>query len=181
MSTTAVALWFASRSSRFAAMYAFGRGSTMLVFQKEVGGQKVSSVVKYKGQMGGSNPTTFSSFYDKSLNYYSSVVVAETLESYRAKIPIYGPYARYNVALAETTFGVNSLAPNTNNWVNGGPNVVPQLTVRNTSGTTVRVFVGRAAADDATLSRYIGPPPCIVFNSLATVTPVYGALPSSTF
>lgn len=181
MSTTAVALWFASRSSRFANLYAFARGSSMLVLQKEVGPERVSFLLKYKGQQGGSNPSTFSSFYDKSLNYYSSVVVADTLESTRLKVPVYGPFARYNVADAWTDFGQNSVAPSTANWTGTSINIVPQLTVRNNSGASTRILVGRAAADDATLSRFIGPPPCIVFNSLATVSPVYGALPATTF
>lgn len=181
MSTTAVALWMASRSSRFASLYAFARGSTMAIVQKDVSADNVATVIKYKGNSGGANPTTFSSFFDRGLNYYSSTVIADTLESVRAKIPIYGPYARYNVQEATRDLGGDSVAPNTNVWSNSGANVVPQLTVRNSSGNTARILVGRAAADDATLSRFIGPPACIVFNTLATVSPVYGSAPISTF
>lgn len=182
MSTTAVALWYASRSSRFAHLFAFARGSTMAIVQKEVGATRVASLLKFKGQVGGANTTTFASFYDKALNYYSSVVVADTLESFRAKVPLYGPFARYPVVFSDSLFGGDSVAPATTVWNSAaGPNQVPQLTVRNSSGVSTRLFIGRAAADDATLSRFIGPPACIVFNSLATVTPVYGATPINSF
>lgn len=181
MSTTAVALWLASRSSRFASLYAFARGSTMAIVQKDKAADNVATVLKYKGNSGGVNPTTFSSFFDRGLNYYSSTVIADTLESVRAKIPVYGPYARYNVQEATADMGGDSVAPNTNTWNSSANSVVPQLTVRNSSGQTARILVGRAAADDATLSRFIGPPACIVFNTLATVSPVYGSSPISTF
>lgn len=182
MSVTAQALWFSSRSSRFANLYAFARGATMAIVQKDVATNKVSCVLKYRGQVGGAATSTFSSFYDKANNYYSTVLAAETLESLRAKIPLYGSYARYSVSLSEAAFGNNSLIPNTSTWGSvAGTTIVPELTVRNTSGGTARIIVGRAAADDATLSRFVGPPPCIVFNSLATVSPVYGSTAANTF
>lgn len=181
MSPTAVALWFASRSSRFAGLYAFARGATMAIVQKDIGSTRNTVLFKYKGQMGGNAPTTFSSFYDKSLNFYSSVAVADTLESVRAKIPIYGPFARYVVDRAALDFGGSSLAPSTTNWSNTTANVVPVLTARNNTGANSRLFIGRAAADDATLSRFIGPPACIVFNSLATTSPVYQSAPLASF
>lgn len=182
MPITSRALWFASRSSKFANLYAFARGSTMLILQKDGDSNRLTYNLRYSGNLSGQPVSTFSSFYDKENNPYSTVVVAETMESTRLKIPVYGPFARYDVADAYNIFGGNSDAPNTNIWNLGSEiNVVPRLNVRNNSGTDRRVFVGRAAADDATLARFVGPPPCTVFNSLATNSPVYGSLAGDIF
>jgi len=174
MSTTAQALWFASRSSRFAHLFAFCRGGTMAIVQKEVGAQRVTASFSFKGNLGGAATSTFSSFYDKGNSLYSTVLVADSMESVRVKIPIYGNLARYPVVGSEANLGGDSLTPNTNTWNTRTFNVVPELRVRNNSLSSTRVVIGRAAADDAILSRFIGPPACIVFNSLATVSPVYG-------
>lgn len=57
---------------------------------------------------------------------------------------------------------------------NGSVNVGSRLhgdfvTIANTSSQTARIRGSRAASDDAALSYYLGPPPCVIINSLASL------------
>lgn len=170
MSTTTASLYFAARSSRMAELYAFARGSTLYSFTKEKTGN-ITSVFSFVPDSGGVATTTFGSFYDKSLNPLGTVVYPEVLESGRVVIPTYATFPRLSSDSRAFDFGASRSALNAQTWNPDVTLAVPRLTVRNTSGATVRTLLGRAAADDAICSQFIGPPICIVLNTLATTNP----------
>lgn len=171
MATTAQALWFAARSSRMAAMYSFVKGGAYLIVQKETASNRLTHTLRYNGNQGGF-PLTDAGFYNKEESQYGSVTVADALESTRYKIPFYSRFGRLRTN-NPVSYGGVSTSPNTNPW--GTLNIpVPLLSIRNNTGGDQRVLIGRAAADDATMARFIGPPPVIVLNSLSTVLPAYG-------
>jgi hypothetical protein len=173
MSPTLQRLYFGSRSSRMALLYAFCRGGSMAIVMSD-DSVRLTTTVKWRGNFGGTIGSSNGSFYSKYLNQYSTITVAETQDGFRVKIPFYTPFARVSLQGADDTLGGSSSGPNSNTWPGTFSNIVPQLVVRNTSGTTSRLLIGRAAADDAILARFVGPPPCVILNSAATVNPVYG-------
>lgn len=176
-----VSLWFASRSGRMADMYSFVRGSTMSIVIKDKGSNQLTHSYKLRGQEGGVNSASFSSFYASENNALSSVYIPDSLESGRVVVPLYSRFARINQSTTSDWCGGNYSAPNSAVWDPACTTTVPQLTLRNTSGSTARVLIGRAAADDAMMSQFIGPPPVTILNSLSTVSPTYGYTPGTEF
>lgn len=172
MSATAQSYFFASKSSRLASLYAFAKGGTMYTLVKDIGASRLTLTLREKGNLGGATLTS-TGFYNKELNSVSPQYTFEALESTRVKVPLYGKFARFPVQRATVAFGGDSLTLGTATtlWDPDFVFNVPEIVARNQSGAGSRILVGRAAADDATLSRFLGPPPCIILNSLATVSP----------
>lgn len=173
MSTTAQGLYYAARSSRVAEMYSYVRGSTGYVMFKDRTGL-LTHTFTFAPEDGGLAPTTFTSFYDKGNNPLGCSVVPEALESSRVVIPTYAKYPRIPLDLRDFGFGGARAAPNTATWLTSVTHAVPRLWIRNNTGASARYMLGRFAADDAFCSQFVGPPPVIVLNSLATVPPQFG-------
>lgn len=174
MSTTTQALYFAARSSRVAEMYSYVRGSTNYVVFKDRTGNLTHSFT-FAPEDGGFASSTFSSFYDKANSPLGCSTVPEALESSRVVIPTYAKIPRIPLDLRDFGFGSARAAPNSTNWLISATHAVPRLWVRNNQAVGARYLVGRSAADDAFCSQFIGPPPTIVLNVLATVSPVFGS------
>lgn len=173
LSVTAQGLYFAAKSSRMAEMYAYVRGNTTYsCFRDRVGG--VTHSFKITGDDGGSAAATNGSFYDKTLNLYGTANIPESLDSSRVVIPLYAKVARIATRDRDFAFGGERGAPTLATFRQSITTSRPTLTVRNASGSTVRYLVGRAAADDAMMAQFIGPPPTLVLNTLASVNPVFG-------
>lgn len=180
ISTTVQRMYFGARSSRMAALYAFGRGGSMCYVTSD-DGVRLTTSMKWRGNYGGTTTGSNGSFYSKFLHQYSTITVAETKDGFRIKVPFVAPFARISLQGVEDILGGSSAAPGSSVWSSAFINVVPQLIIRNTSGTAARLLVGRAAADDAILARYVGPPPVVILNSAATVNPIYGQAPGGLF
>lgn len=173
MPTTTQSLFYAAKSSRIATMYSFVRGSTNLIVWKAVDDALVATVA-FVPDEAGAGATTTSSFYDKQNNPYSVPVVAEGKSSMRVVIPTYARVPRIRSSVRDSAFGGFSAAPAPEVWDNKITSAVPRLVVRNVANTNVAYMIGRAAADDAFCSCFIGPPPVIILNTLAPKPPTYG-------
>lgn len=172
MSTTAVATFFGARSSKFAAMYTYAKGGTSWYVQRDSSAPRVSITARLKGQQNGGGVTDNASFYNKDLIGYGAGFIPEGLESTRFKVPLYSRFARVPINRVPIDTGGLATAFGVSNWSGDTFLQVPELSIRNNSGAATKVVYARAAADDATLARFIGPPPVIVLNSLATINPV---------
>lgn len=165
--------WFyAAKSSRIADMYAFVRGSTVhIVYKdKEVG---VPHTFSFVPEDGGNDPLGFFSFYDKNNNGMSSSNVIEQGTN-RVIVPTYARFSRIPLHSRDSAFGGLQQVPGRSAWSSNMSLATPELNISNSSGAASRVMIGRAAADDAMCSQFIGPPPVILLNPLATGPPVYG-------
>jgi hypothetical protein len=170
MPTTTAALYFAARSSRMAELYSYVRGSTLYSVSKDRTGS-LTAVFSYKPEGGGSTPSTNGSFYDRGLNPLGTSAYPEVLETGRCVIPTYSNLPRIPLDVRDFNFGGARSVLNDDVWLPGTTQAVPRLTVRNNTAASARILLGRAAADDAVCSQFVGPPPCIVLNVLATVNP----------
>lgn len=175
-----IVVWFASRSGRMADMYAFVKGSTHSVIIKERGSSNLTHAYRYSAYEGGSSLST-SSFYNTGLNHLSTVYMPDTLESGRAIVPVYSRFARINQSVTTDWFGGSSTTPGLQTWNAAASIMVPVLVIRNTSGSSARVVIGRAAADDAVMSQFVGPPLVTILNSLSTAAPAYGYTTATEF
>jgi len=168
----ASAAWFGSRSGKVASCYSFVRGSTLSSVIKERGSSNVTHTFRFYPSESGSTATATFGFYDKDLSLYSSVYMPDALESGRAVVPFYSRFARIPYSVVTPLTGSNVANLTRVAWDPALTTAQPILTVRNTSGSSVRVAVGRAAADDALASQFVGPPPVTILNSLSTTGPV---------
>ncbi|APG79024.1 hypothetical protein 2 [Changjiang picorna-like virus 7] len=174
MSTTTQALYFAARSSRVAEMYAYVRGSTGYVLLKDRTGSLTHSF-KFATEDGNVSSATLGSFYDKGLAPNGCSVVPEALESSRVVIPTYAKIPRIPLDIRDFGFGGARSFPTNDVWLTSATNAVPTLWIRNNTAAGARYMLGRFAADDAICSQFIGPPPVIILNVLATTNPIFGS------
>jgi hypothetical protein len=172
MSVTTAALYFAARSSRLAEMYSFVRGSTLYSLSKDRTGN-FTAVFSFQPSSGGTPAATNGSYYDEALNPLGTTVYPEVLETGRVIVPLYSQYARIPLGIRHTAFGAARSNLNEQTWPVNGTLAVPKLTLRNQTGAAGRVILGRAAADDAIASQFVGPPPTILLNTAATTNPYF--------
>jgi len=157
-----------TRSGTIAAMYAFAAGSTEW------------HVYPYSGNMPGlamninaiatQFGTDASSLGDpRTRSTSSSQRVLTTDNALHVRVPSYQRVARVPI------FDGNSAAGFTFGSINNTGSVLTsqqnQLVVNNTTGSNVRIAVGRSAADDARFMGYVGPPPVALLQSTQTVNP----------
>jgi len=174
MGTTGTALFFASRSSRMAAMYSFARGGTMFSVLREPGAARSTLSWRLHPDRTATTVASLGSFYSKELSRYGAVYIPENQEAGRVKVAPYARYTRLQVGNGFLLGGDTRASPGVVTW-NPNQSVYPAvLAIRNNDAGLRRYIVGRSAADDGMLGRFIGPPVCIVLNNLATVNPVFG-------
>lgn len=172
MSVGTVALYYASKSSRIADMYAYVRGGTVCIFNKDKE-VNVPHLISFIPEDGGVDSATFSSFYDKNNNALGASTILENNVN-RVILPTYSRYSRIPLSVRDSAFGGAYTAPTRNTWNQAITAAVPEVSISNVSGSNMRLCVGRAAADDAVCSQFIGPPPVIILNGLMTASPCYG-------
>lgn len=171
MPTTTAALYYSAKSSRIAELYSFVRGSTSYAIFKDSGSNAVTHNFYLAADDGGTPPTTTYSLYDKANIPYGVVVIPETLQSSRIVIPTYSKVPRIPLEVRDSAFGGARSVLNRVAWNTVATISQPLLSVRNNSGVNVRCLIGRAAADDAIASQFVGPPPIILLQALQVASP----------
>ncbi|QJY30842.1 structural protein [Ginkgoaceae-associated picorna-like virus 1] len=181
ISNTANALFYGARSSRIAHLFAFVTGGTDYIVHHDGQDTNTTITARYNGNDSGS-AVGAGSLLSSELNPYGSVYIPETLASARFRVPLFAKYMRIPVCNTTAPFGasVSDFATDVT-YTNAYTCVKPVLSIRNNSGASRRYAVGRAAADDALASQFIGPPPCTLFQSTMTVSPVSGLSGASRF
>lgn len=180
ISNTFSASWFASRSSKVANLFAFVNGSTAYTIHSD--GTNVSGTtvtMRWWGNNGGILGA-LTDLRAPENNSFSSVFVAEEQPTCRFIVPTYSKYMRIPSMRTTPAFGgvlTSILDPTT--YTGEYSLALPICFIRNNSGVTRRFLVGRAAADDAMASQFIGPPPCCLFPATSTNSPVNGGFSSS--
>lgn len=172
-------LWYGAKSSRIARMYAYCNGATASsVFVDGAANNNVTITVSQTGNDAGSAPAGFGNLYNKGNNFYSALVMPEPLNFFKAIIPTYSRYARlpHNLLVENSFVGGAQDLPTTSPGPYSAAFSDMQTTfrIRNNSGGSRRILYSRAAADDARLAQFIGPPPCILWPSNKSVTPSSG-------
>jgi hypothetical protein len=159
-----------TRSGNLAACYAFCNGSTIWHLYHDGPANKITFNVKAEPTDSG---TTVSGGLSDPRNRSPSGVqrVVNVENSTHVRVPSYARTARLPVndynsfALTwapGTTYTTTGLRYQAN---------VAQAVLTNISGGIVRTYFGRAAADDARLYGWIGPPPVVMFQSTNTTLP----------
>lgn len=174
MPNSAIRVWAFTHSSAVASMYAFVNGGTAFSILRDGGvSQNVTMVASTYANDSNSNPSGLSSLYNRGNNSNDSINLPENGSDFRVVVPSYSRYARVPRVWAEYSLGTaqNFL---TDAMVSNGTvfKNLCNLRVRNSSGSSRRITISRAAADDARCACYIGPPPVIVWPSTSTVSPV---------
>lgn len=171
MPATMQAHFFAARSSRMAEMYAYVRGGTAYSVTKDRTGS-LTAVFSMRPENGGVSPATLGgSFYDTGVNPLGAMVYPEVMESGRCVVPTYSMRARIPLDARDAGFGGARTGFNNATWNRSVTFAVPKLGIRNNNATSSRLLIGRAAADDAICSQFVGPPPVIIPNFLSTTSP----------
>lgn len=175
MPTTTAALYYSAKSSRLAELYSFVRGGTSYsIFKDNVG---VATHNFYlAGDDGGVLPTTTYSLYDKANIPYGVLTIPETLSTSRVVIPTYARVPRIPLEVRDSAFGGARAAFNRIAWNTAVTLSQPLLSIRNNSGSSLRCLIGRAAADDAMASQFVGPPPVILLQALQVASPAASGL-----
>lgn len=173
MATNASANWAFTNGSKVASMYVYGNGSSRLSFLSSTpapNGFTISILSR-------ANPNNYSSASFGGLgnvrnkgSYQNTSALLASPTAHTVDIPLYATVQR----VAMHVF--NGL---TANWTSGlVPTLdtaecaaVPFFSLRNVTGGDVTINISRAAGEDATVAAFVGPPPCILFNALATVSP----------
>jgi len=175
MANDATALYYGAKSSRLAQMYSFCQGSTKYVVMTDAPGERHTILMRQFPADCGQGPVGISDLYDRDSNPYGGVVIPETLGVGRFICPLYSRVSRIPVSYATVN---NSFGNYRASFDDSGGNypihftqVKYQLSVANRAEVPVRFFVGRAAADDARLACFVGPPPTIIFPSTSTLGP----------
>lgn len=173
-------LWYASKSGRVARMFAFVNGSTNYVCYRDGGAsQNMTMSVKQEGNDDGEANLIFGDIRNRSSNNYSSPYIPETQTCIRTVVPTYSRFTRLPRSVLTTPLGgrQTGLAPGgvgTVTYTSEFLNARTDLIVRNSSGSTRRIALGRAAGEDARASQFIGPPVCALFAATNTKSPVAG-------
>lgn len=166
MSSTSAQYFGATRSGNISACYTFVNGSTSWHAYSDVKDRVAISVEQNTSDnntsfVGFSDPRDKESFQSNTLRVYSTLGVMHFITPFFSKLARLVP-SGFNFFLTPR------------NWAGIGSNVVStsfqtlnlhNLRVRNTSGATIRLVLGRAAGDDARAACYVGTPPVFIFPS----------------
>lgn len=175
MGNGVTALFYASKCGRLAQMYAFAQGSTKYVVMQDAYAAGSTIVMRQYPADCGQGPVAISDLYDRDSNPYGGVVVPESAGVGRYILPLYSKVAR--IPVSEASVGRRFGTYRSGFEVSGGnyevafTQVKYQLSVRNGTAGVLRFMVGIAAADDARLACFIGPPATIIFPSTSTAGP----------
>lgn len=172
------ALFLGNPCMRVASMYSFVNGSTIYTYFRDGGPTVNATCSAYTASnTGGALIADVAGLWNKAQNSSAALTVLESAETSRFSVPSYSRYMRLPMTQMVAALGgwQRTLAP-------GGDGTVPynpafmsnrvDLFIRNNSGSTRRFAIGRAAADDARASQFVGAPPCAIYPSTATVSPV---------
>lgn len=177
-SVNETAIWLASPCSRVARMFAFVNGGTTYVFNRD-GGSTINFTANSLTfpNTAGAIYTEAANVYNKLANSSSTLTLPETGEVARWFVPTYSRFLRLPHSRMFTATGgwQRAMTPGGSGEVNYNPGYFSNrvdLALRNTSGSTRRYIIGKAAGDDARASQFIGPPPVALYLATATTSPV---------
>jgi hypothetical protein len=179
ISNTAQTVWYGSKCGRMQEMYAFTYGSAAwTIITDDPDGSATGVSVFTAPTDGNSLVTGNGSLYNYNLAGPNGQTIYENRGSLRMVVPAWGKYQRipHQVYYQGTSPTLNTAPVE----INSGIAFITHYynaRVRNNTGATRRVAVGKAAADDATMGQYIGPPLVNLFQSTATVAPNASNLP----
>lgn len=178
MPNGATAYWGFTRSGSVASCYAFYQGSTAYHVYSDYSGPYSTLQIVNAPNDGNGGTAGFSDPREKNIAPTGTVRVRTQQGVMHATLPLYSkvarmPYGSYVYFYSTRNFGglgtqVNNSSPLSNVQYN--------LMYRNNSGSTNRVYVGRAAGDDARCACYIGVPPVVIFPSTLAGSPDAGEL-----
>lgn len=161
-------LYFAyTRSGNIAACYAFANGSTNWHFYHNGTNGVIMSTIQ-NPQDGNAAASGNSDLRQKPQSAVQRVVTTDN--SMHVRTPSYARTPR---------LAVNGLLANWPTFSPGGTggggtdrlSNIPRHRITNTTSSTVRLIMGRAAADDARFASWIGPPPVVLFPSTIAQAP----------
>jgi hypothetical protein len=170
---TTQAAWNNSPAMRVAAMFSFANGSTNYQITRDGGTTQnfTMTAISFPNASGATFAQS-AGLWNRASNTAGGFVVPETSECARLCVPTFSRYLRIPTANLMAIFGGHQQLLAQQNY---DPVYVSQrtdLSVRNSSGATRRIIVGKSAGEDARGSQFIGPPGCALYLSTATVSPV---------
>lgn len=175
MSTTASNELAFANSSKVASMYVFSNGSTRFTALANSASPSLSMMsILHKGNVGNLSTANYSgngNVRNKRLFQNGSTMLV-TPTTHTVDVPMYSRVQRVNHALLNSQMTPRLCTLNNVPSINSHMTYsVPFVSYRNVSGNTTTVTCSFAAGEDATAACFIGPPPCILFNSAASVDP----------
>lgn len=179
IANNAQAVWYASKCGRMQEMFSFVYGSTDWTLITDNPDSSSTGITVFAAPNDG-NQTVVGpgSLYNKSLTEVCGHWIVEQRGAIRVRVPTYGKYQRIPHYVYRLGAGSNeTTAPGTYGVALTFANHLYGARIRNNTGVTRRIALGRAAGDDATMGQYIGPPLCNFFQSTATVPPNPSTLP----
>lgn len=171
MANTSSEYWGFTRAGNVAACYAFMNGSTTWHVYHE-GSSGVSMFPYICPSDANSDVAGLASSRDKN-NYGGAAIQVQTTGTsmhftvpFYSKVarPTYGAYAYFQVPRNFSTAGAFG---NSSTYSQS----VAAILMRNTSGATRTIIMGRAAGEDARCAGYIGVPPVVLWDGTQTVSP----------
>lgn len=179
VSNTYSVSWFGSRSSRVSQLFAFANGSTAYTIHHD--GANVPGITVTMRWWGNNSGATgaLTDLRAPENNSFSSVFIPEEQATSRFIVPTYSKYMRIPIMRSTPAFGINVTSLFDSMTYTGEYSLaMPLCVLRNNSGGSRRFVVGRAAADDAYASQFVGPPPCVLFPTTSTNPPTNGGFSS---
>jgi len=179
IANTASAVFYGSKCGRMQELFAFVYGSTeWIAITDDPDGSSNGITVSVAPTDGNFAETGAGSLYNKNLTDTSGHLIVEQRGAVRVVVP---PFARYqripHYPYRQGAGATQATAPGTYSTSLTYSIHLYNMRIRNNTGATRRVALGRAAADNATMGQYIGPPLCNYFQSTASVPPNPSTLP----
>lgn len=166
-------VFYGSKSSRMAELFSFVNGSTdwsIISERPDAGGLTVS--VSTAPNDSNVSVTPIASLYNCTPLRESGFMMNENRGSFRVRVPAYSRYFRIPYVRYQFDSGANQTTSLTD-LVYSATMTLQLITarIRNSTGSTVRFTVGRAAGDDATMAHFVGPPLCCLWQSTKPTSP----------
>lgn len=160
--------WAFTRSGNIAACYAFATGSTE--YHAYHTGPTSGVIMSVASNEKDGNISGSSNGDPRNRSATGKHRVLTTEGSLHVRVPSYQRVARVptsELGSAFTDIRIGSQTSVGSNYIQN----FNQLGLVNTSGSLIRIYLGRAAADDARCTGWIGPPPVVLFQSTNTALP----------
>lgn len=173
------ALHIQSPCMRVARMFSFANGSTNYTLFRDGGTTQNFTASAYAyPNTSGATFTEIGSLWNRNSNAAGGLMFPETTPNSRWSVPSFSRFVRLPLAQMFAAYGgyQRALTPGGIGTVNYNPVFVSHRTdllVRNSSGATRRLALGRSAGDDARASQFIGPPPCAFYPAGLITPPVF--------
>lgn len=179
ISNTASAVWYGSKCGRMQEMFSFVQGSTeWTAITDDPDGDANGITVSVVPNDGNATVVGPGSLYNRALVETSGHLVVEQRGAVRVRVPSFMKYQRIPHYPYRQGAGVSqTTAPGTYNVGLSFGSHLYNMRIRNNTGLTRRVALGRAAGDDASVGQYIGPPLCNLFQATAANSPNPSTLP----